>query len=109
MKLRPLRELAKKVGIENASQLRTATGLGVGTCYQLWDGTATRFDLETLNTVCNALQVGPAYLFDYTPDVEQQGEPGQGGQATKPERRGPVKVKRKTKHTSPLRIVAAAG
>jgi DNA-binding Xre family transcriptional regulator len=70
MKLKPIRDVAEKVGIKNASHLRTLTGLGVGTCYQLWDGSATRFDLETLNKLCNVLQVGPAHLFEYSPDVE---------------------------------------
>lgn len=68
MKLK-VREVAEKAGIKNASHLRSKTGLGVSTCYQLWDGTAQRIDLETLNTLCNALQVGPAYLFEYVPDV----------------------------------------
>ena len=87
MKLKPLSELASKVGIVNASQLRTKTGLGVGTCYQLWDGTATRFDLDTLNVICNALQVGPAFLFDYTPDFDPK--QGQGSPAEKAPTRAP--------------------
>jgi DNA-binding Xre family transcriptional regulator len=104
-----VREIAEKVGIKNAAQLRARTGLGMKTSYQLWNGETELLSLQTLNTLCNVLQVGPALLLEYTPDVGQQGEPGQGGQATKPERRSPVKVKRKTKHTSSLRIVAAAG
>ena len=69
MKLR-IKEAAQKIGIKNASQLRTRTGLGTETCYQLWEGTARMIGLDTLNTLCNVLQVGPAYLFEYTPDVE---------------------------------------
>ena len=74
MKLR-VKEIAERHGIRNANQLRDKTGLGVGTCYQLWDGTAQGIQLDTLNTLCNVLQVGPAMLFDYVPDVEQQPEP----------------------------------
>ncbi|MEN3333089.1 MAG: Cro/C1-type DNA-binding domain [Blastocatellia bacterium] len=85
MKLK-IREVAERMGIKNASQLRSATKLGVGTCYQLWEGTATRFDLDTLNTLCNALQVGPAMLFDYTPDVASS-----GGDATPSETRQGVR------------------
>jgi DNA-binding Xre family transcriptional regulator len=65
-----VKEIAEKVGIKNASQLRTRTGLGVSTCYQLWDGSAQGIQLDTLNTLCNVLQVGPAMLFEYIPDVE---------------------------------------
>jgi DNA-binding Xre family transcriptional regulator len=68
-----VREVAEKVGVKNASHLRTLTGLGVSTCYQLWDGSAQRVDLETLNTLCNLLQVGPAMLFEYVPDVPPAG------------------------------------
>ena len=68
MKLK-VKEVAERVGVKNASHLRSLTGLGVGTCYQLWDGSAQRIDLETLNTLCNFLQVGPAMLFEYVPDV----------------------------------------
>lgn len=77
-----IREVAERVGVKNASHLRTLTGLGTGTCYQIWDGMLTRIDLETLNTICNKLQVGPAMLFEYTPDVG--GGPGGGDEPIKP-------------------------
>ena len=86
MKLR-VREVAEKVGIKNASHLRTQTGLGVSTCYQLWDGTAQGIQLETLNTLCNVLQVGPAMLFDYTPDVTLSGEGAPPSEARQGKRR----------------------
>jgi DNA-binding Xre family transcriptional regulator len=102
MKLKPIRDVAEKVGIKNASHLRTLTGLGVGTCYQLWDGSATRFDLETLNRLCNVLQIGPAHLFDYTPDVEPQTNQPTSARPdrAKPRRSsGSVKSKRVSKQT----------
>ena len=104
-----IREVAERLGIKNAAQLARRTGLGLTSCYQLWDGTAKAISFESLNTLCNVLQAGPALLLEYTPDVAQQGEPGQGSQAAKPERRTSVKTKRNTKQTSPLRIVSAAG
>src|ERR1044072_2406085 len=75
MKLK-VKEIAEKVGIRNAAQLRNVTGLGMQSCYQLWEGEAKMISLESLNTLCNVLQVGPAMLFEYTPDVgSQKGEP----------------------------------
>jgi DNA-binding Xre family transcriptional regulator len=75
MKLK-VKEIAEKVGIKNAAQLRNVTGLGMQSCYQLWEGEAKMISLETLNTLCNVLQVGPAMLFEYTPDVvSRAGEP----------------------------------
>jgi hypothetical protein len=46
------------------------TGLGLTSCYQLWEGTAQMVSLKTLNTLCNKLKAHPALLFDYTPDPE---------------------------------------
>lgn len=59
------------MGIENASQLSKLTGLGVTSCYQLWEGTAQMVSLKTLDTLCNKLKVHPAILFDYKPDSEE--------------------------------------
>lgn len=63
-----VKEIAEKMGIKNAKQLRDITGLGMGTCYQLWDGSAKGIQFDTLNTLCNTLKAGPALLLDYTPD-----------------------------------------
>lgn len=63
--------MARKMGIENASQLAKLTGLGITSSYQLWEGTAQMVSLKTLNTLCNKLKVHPAILFDYVPDVEK--------------------------------------
>jgi len=64
-----VKEIAEKMGIKNAKQLRNMTGLGMGTCYQLWDGSAKGIQFDTLNTLCNTLKAGPALLLDYTPDA----------------------------------------
>lgn len=60
------------MGIENASQLSKLTGLGVTSCYQLWEGTAQMVSLKTLNIICNKLKTHPAILFDYKPDLEEE-------------------------------------
>jgi DNA-binding Xre family transcriptional regulator len=66
-----VQETARKMGIENASQLSKLTGLGVTSCYQLWEGTAQMVSLKTLNTICNKLRTHPAILFDYKSDSEE--------------------------------------
>jgi DNA-binding Xre family transcriptional regulator len=67
-----VQEAARKMGIENASQLAKLTGLGVTSCYQLWEGTAQMVSLKTLDTLCNTLKVHPAILFDYKPNLEKE-------------------------------------
>jgi DNA-binding Xre family transcriptional regulator len=101
MKLR-IKETAERLGIMNAKQLRDYTGLGMGTCYQLWDGSARGIQFDTLNTLCNSLQVGPAMLFEYTPDVEPQAgasSPAQGDNPKQARRShsGSAKTKRESK------------
>jgi DNA-binding Xre family transcriptional regulator len=65
-----VQEIARRQGIENASQLSKLTGLGMPSSYQLWKGTAKRISIKTLNTLCNKLKTHPAILFDYKPDQE---------------------------------------
>ncbi|MGH9765550.1 MAG: helix-turn-helix domain-containing protein [Blastocatellia bacterium] len=69
MRLR-VREIAEALGIRNAAQLRTLTGLGMGSCYQLWDDSTKMVSIRTLNTLCNKLNVHPALLFEYSPDAQ---------------------------------------
>jgi DNA-binding Xre family transcriptional regulator len=71
-----IREIAERQGIKNAKQLAKLTGLSVTSCYQLWNETAKAISFESLNTLCNVLQAGPAVLLDYTPDVEPLTESG---------------------------------
>jgi DNA-binding Xre family transcriptional regulator len=77
-----VKEIAERVGIENAAQLAARTGLGLTSAYQLWNGTAEMVAVRTLNTLCNVLQVGPAQLFDYTPDVGPKASEPQSSEAT---------------------------
>ncbi|PYS88040.1 MAG: hypothetical protein DMF64_21485 [Acidobacteria bacterium] len=66
-----VQEIARKLGVENAAQLAKITGLGLTSCYQLWEGTSQMISLRTLNTLCNKLKVHPALLFEYKPDPEE--------------------------------------
>lgn len=67
-----VQEIARKLGVENAAQLAKLTGLGLTSCYQLWEGTAQMISLRTLNTLCNKLKVHPALLFEYKSDPEER-------------------------------------
>jgi DNA-binding Xre family transcriptional regulator len=86
MKLK-VREIAERVGIKNAAQLRARTGLGMKTSYQLWNGESELVSLQTLNTLCNVLQCGPALLLEYTPDLDTVQSESPPGQAEEPKAR----------------------
>ena len=91
MKLK-IRQVAERLGIKNAAQLRARTGLGMKTSYQLWNEETELVSLNTLNTLCNVLQVGPAMLFEYTPDVTSStSEPP--AQSSTPRRSSPARGK----------------
>jgi DNA-binding Xre family transcriptional regulator len=109
-----LKEVAQAKGFENAKALTDAmaghfgTRISYSTIYPLWDDTAQNFSRTTLDRLCTFLQVPLGMLIQFidTESLPQAG--GDRAQAT-PERRSPVKTKRKTKHTSPLRLITAAG
>jgi len=65
-------EVARALGIENAAQLSRRTGLGLTSCYQLWEGKAKMVAFRTLNTLCNEINAHPALLIEYTPDEDEQ-------------------------------------
>ncbi|MGH9830199.1 MAG: helix-turn-helix domain-containing protein, partial [Blastocatellia bacterium] len=44
-----VREVAEAKGFANASALASATGVHRTSMYRIWDGAATRLDLETLD------------------------------------------------------------
>jgi DNA-binding Xre family transcriptional regulator len=73
MMILKIKEVATRQGIKNAARLSKLTGIGLQSCYQLWDGSAKGIQFETLNTLCNALQAGPALLLEYVPDVARGG------------------------------------
>lgn len=66
-----IREAAEVRGLKNARQLARATGLQPTSAYPLWNGTAARIDLVTLDKLCETLKVQPGYLFEFTPAAVQ--------------------------------------
>ena len=67
-----VQDVARKLGVENAAQLSKLTGLGLTSCYLLWEGKAKMISFKTLNIICNTLKAHPALLFDYKPDPEER-------------------------------------
>ena len=78
-----VKEIAEARGITNARALGRLAGVPPTSIYQIWDATAKRVDLETLNKLCTVLRVPLALLLEHVPDVveplpgsesEQQGD-----------------------------------
>ena len=66
-----VKEIAIREGFENPYALSIAAGLPYETCRKLWQGTAVRIDLRTLEKLCDALDVRPGLLFDYQRKKDQ--------------------------------------
>lgn len=63
-----IREVAEKEGITNPKELSERTGLYYESCRLMWNGSSRRIDLDSLKAICDALNVGPAQLFEYKRD-----------------------------------------
>lgn len=66
-----IRELCLREGIENPYSLSQLSGLPYATCRRIWNETATRVDLSTLEALCVILECRPGMLFDYRPEPER--------------------------------------
>jgi len=60
-----VREVAQAKGFDNASALAPATGIHPTSMYRIWNGKATRIDLDTLDKLCNTLQVPAGLLITH--------------------------------------------
>ncbi len=65
-----VKEAAQREGIRNPVELSQKTGIAYGSCYRLWQGTATMIAVETIERLCTALRVYPGQLFDFQPEPE---------------------------------------
>ncbi|MGH9822154.1 MAG: helix-turn-helix domain-containing protein [Blastocatellia bacterium] len=70
-----VREVAEAKGFANASALASATGVHRTSMYRIWDGAATRLDLETLDRLCEVLKVPAGMLLTHIPKRELRAEP----------------------------------
>lgn len=74
-----VKEIAEARGIMNARALGKLAEVPPMSIYQIWDGSAKRVDLGTLNKLCTVLRVPLALLLEHVPDeIEPLPTPGQG-------------------------------
>jgi DNA-binding Xre family transcriptional regulator len=62
-----VREVAEAKGFSNASTLAAATGIHRTSMYRIWNGEATRLDLDTLDRLCEVLKVPAGMLLTHIP------------------------------------------
>jgi len=63
-----VREVAERAGIHNAHELVKRARISVSTAYQLWEGSAKRLDLATLDKLCALFEVPPGQLLERVKD-----------------------------------------
>jgi DNA-binding Xre family transcriptional regulator len=66
-----VKETAEARGFRNAKDLADRAGVPYATIYGVWNGTSTRLDLRTLNTLCKALKASTGLLITYEPDPNE--------------------------------------
>jgi len=67
-----VKEVAERMGITTANQLRVQAALHAETAYKIWEGSATRVDVETINRLCNLLKVPVGMLLEHIPDSHRR-------------------------------------
>jgi len=60
-----LEEVARRAGVDNAHDLARRAHVHLNTAYGMWNGTAKRVDLASLDKICTVLEVKPGQLFDH--------------------------------------------
>jgi len=63
-----IREVAERKGIANPFQLMRLTGLKYAVCHLYWNGEPKQISTDALDKLCDALDVKPGQLFEYTRD-----------------------------------------
>jgi DNA-binding Xre family transcriptional regulator len=84
-----VKEVALSRGYRNAKELGDAAGIPNVSMYRIWNGTAKRIDLETLEKLCEVLQVQVAGLIVHIPKIEN----GLPGEPSAPAGAKPVRVR----------------
>lgn len=64
-----VKQVAEAKGIKNARELGDSIGASYSSIYPIWDGSAKRADLATLNKLCNLLDVPVGMLLTHIPDT----------------------------------------
>lgn len=60
-----VRDVAERAGIKTAYELWKQAEIHPNTAYRLWNGTATRLDIETLNKLCVLFGVPVGQLLQH--------------------------------------------
>lgn len=63
-----VQQVAKRRGIENANQLKDATGFPPNMAARLWKGSVEKIGISTLDRLCDVLKCKPNDLLRYEPD-----------------------------------------
>jgi DNA-binding Xre family transcriptional regulator len=90
-----VKEVALAKGIKNATQLGESTGIPLASIYRIWNGTARMIGLDTLNKLCNFLEVPVGMLLAHIPDKEFSPQPTSPQEVQKLTRRTAVSAKSK--------------
>lgn len=64
-----VKEVALAKGIKNAAQLGEVTDIPLASMYRIWNDTARMIGLDTLNKLCNFLDVPAGMLIAHIPDA----------------------------------------
>lgn len=62
-----VKDVAEKAGIKTAYELAQRTQIPVRSVYRIWDGSAKMIGLETIDKLCEVLDVPPGQLFKREP------------------------------------------
>jgi DNA-binding Xre family transcriptional regulator len=82
-----VKEVALAKGIMNATQLGEACGIPLTSMYRIWNNSARMIGLDTLNKLCNFLEVPVGMLLHHVPDKQfspQPDTPAESSQAQQP-------------------------
>lgn len=60
-----VKELAERMGIENANQFRGLVGLHYKHAYDLWNGVPKSLSIETIENLCTFFKCSPNELLGY--------------------------------------------
>lgn len=63
-----IKEMAQKRGLTTAYQLQKLTGAQPNLAAKWYRNDLKSIGIETLNTLCNALECEPSDLLEFTPD-----------------------------------------
>jgi DNA-binding Xre family transcriptional regulator len=64
-----IREAAEARGVTSSYQLMKLMGIPPGHASKLWKGEMRMIGLDTIDTLCKALQCKPGDLFDHAPSL----------------------------------------